>query len=93
MPTESEVQLQNREMRVGEAESMSEVVYSLLPSLEVTDSTEQLVVYLFLRLLVTFEQVDWRVIGTHLSKRLLASFVTHHLMSYLVTTFPPLHLP
>ena len=79
--------------RVGEAEAMSEVVYSVLPCLHVTDSTEQIFVYIFVRLLATLDETDWSALFGHVWRRVLVSFVTHQVMTYLVHTFPMLNAP
>ena len=84
---------QRGDERVGEAEAMSEVVYSVLPSLHATDSTEQLLVYMLVRLLATLEDTDWRTLFAQVWRRVLVSFVTHHFMIYLSHACPALDAP
>lgn len=75
--------------RVGEADAMSEVVTSVSKELDITDNTEQLLLYLLARIVVTLDTVDWNTVVLETGKRVLASFVTHHLMNWLLQS--PVH--
>lgn len=67
--------------RVGEAEAMNELVTSVAAEAHVTDSTEQLLLYMLTRWLVKMEEVVWTVAVQQLVRRLAVSFVSHHIMT------------
>ena len=63
---------------------MSELVTRVSVELDVTDSTEQLLLFILARFVVTMDEVRWDEFVCEMCKRLLASFVTHHLMDWLL---------
>ena len=91
--TEAPSGLQKR--RTGEADAMSEVVTRVSTELDITDSTEQLTIFIVARLLVTMEEIEWRSVFVEVGQRLFVSFVTHHFMDWMLqtaTTHPPVVL-
>lgn len=72
--------------RTGEADAMSEVVTRVSTELDITDSTEQLMLFILARIVVTMDEVKWRGVFVEVGKRLLVSFVTHHFMDWMLQT-------
>ena len=66
--------------RTGEADAISEMVTSVASEAQVTDSTEQLLFFMIVRWVVTFEDIVWANVCQELGRRLAISFVTHHAM-------------
>ena len=75
---------QEQKRRTGEADAMSEVVTRVSAELEITDSTEQLLLYILARLVIKLDKVEWQSVCLEMSKRLFASFVAHHFMDWML---------
>ena len=78
--------------RVGEADAMSEVVASVAEQIEIHDGTEQLFIYMMLRVAVNMKDVDWHNVASDIVRRLFVSFVTHQVMATFVHTLTLPHI-
>lgn len=76
--------LPKADTRTGEGDAISEIVYAVSEKLNVSDHTEELLIYIVARSLSNMECVAWETLLVDICKRLAASYVTHLLISMIL---------
>lgn len=67
---------------LAKGEALSEIVFGMAPLMHISDSTEQLFIFMCLsKFMDTNSSERWSLVVREAALRLLVSFVTHHLIS------------
>jgi glutaredoxin 2 len=77
---------------LGEDETMGDFISQVSSEIEINDPTEQLLLFMIFRSFTKIGTIDWNVIIINYTKRLVLSYITHHLMIYALLCYHTGHI-